>query len=660
MNIKLLGLKLRNFKGIKKIDINFDGLNTLIFGDNAVGKTTIVDAFCWLISDKDSKNQSNFEIKTLNKNNQPTHNLEHEVSCEVSIDGKPLSLRKVFYEKWTKKRGSAKETFSGHTTDYYINDVPVKKSEYDAKIKEIIDEKIFKMLTSPSYFNEKLHWEERRKILLEVGGDVSDEEVIKSDNSLANLADILGERSIEEHRKVIKSKQKKINEELKKIPVRIDEVTKGLPNISEIDVEQIKTEIETLKIQKKSKDEELLHIENGRGVDDKKHKLAELRSQMTDFEVKHMTQYQEEINRKQTELYQAKEDYIDLKDKTNLKVHDFKINEELQEKLEGQMQDLRSEWYQKNEMKFEFEQEDICPTCGQTIPAHKLEESRQKALEKFNLDKAETLEIIHQKGVEMKNQMEWVQVKLAELKEEIEASGNDLEIKEAQGKELKIAIEKLEEMAKAFENSPEYKQKMIEFENIKKSIADCQNDNLQEVTTVKNVISEIENAIYNNEKQLTSIDQHTKGQERIKELSAQEKQLAAEYEKLESELFLTEEFTRKKVSLLEEKINSKFKLAKFKLFEEQVNGGLHECCETLFKGVPYGTNLNTGARINVGLDIMNTLSEHYNFWAPIFIDNREAVTELIEMNSQLISLIVSQKDKKLRIETDARSMKKAV
>jgi hypothetical protein len=146
-------------------------------------------------------------------------------------------------------------------------------------------------------------------------------------------------------------------------------------------------------------------------------------------------------------------------------------------------------------------------------------------------------------------------------------------------------------------------------------------------------------------------------EKRIEELKAQEKKLAAEYERLEGELYLTEEFIRQKVSLLEEKINSKFEMARFKLFNVLVNGAVEECCETTYQGVPF-SSLNNGARINVGLDIIRTLARHYNFYPPIFIDNREAVTSLIDMgDQQVISLIVSEKDKELRVEIEGEEEK---
>jgi hypothetical protein len=152
------------------------------------------------------------------------------------------------------------------------------------------------------------------------------------------------------------------------------------------------------------------------------------------------------------------------------------------------------------------------------------------------------------------------------------------------------------------------------------------------------------------QKKIAAIEQRKDGEKRITELKAEEEKLAAEYEKLEGELFLTEEFIRTKVNMLEERINSKFKFARFKLFNQQINGGLEECCETLGNGVPYSAGLNNAARINVGLDIINTLSAFYEFEAPIFIDNSEAITKLTKVNAQVIRLVVSEPDKSLRVE----------
>ena len=135
---------------------------------------------------------------------------------------------------------------------------------------------------------------------------------------------------------------------------------------------------------------------------------------------------------------------------------------------------------------------------------------------------------------------------------------------------------------------------------------------------------------------------------RIEELKAEERQLAAQISVLEGHRYLIELFIKVKVNLLEDSINSRFRTVKFKLFDVQINGAVVECCETMINGVPWADANNAG-RVNAGLDIINTLSGHYGVSAPIFIDFRESVNELIETNSQIINLVVSQ-DPKLRVE----------
>ena len=145
------------------------------------------------------------------------------------------------------------------------------------------------------------------------------------------------------------------------------------------------------------------------------------------------------------------------------------------------------------------------------------------------------------------------------------------------------------------------------------------------------------------------VDNIQKTKKRILELEENQKKLSAEYENIEQETFLIEDFIKAKVELLNEKINKKFKLATFKMFESQVNGGLKECCEVMYNNIPYKA-LNNAARLNVGLDIINTLTKHYNVTAPLFIDNAEAVTTFIDSDSQIIKLIVTEGVKALEVK----------
>ncbi|MGH9340099.1 MAG: AAA family ATPase, partial [Acidobacteriota bacterium] len=235
MKVTLHQLRLRNFKGVHEFTLDAAWEDVSIHGDNATGKTSLADAFHWLLFGKDSSGRANFEIKTLGADGEPEHGLDHSVEAELSLAGKKITLKKVYKEVWKKTRGSAQKTFAGNTTEHYIDGVPVRQAEYQQAIAELCDESVFRLLTDPVQFAERLHWQERRKILLDVCGDVADEDVIASQKALADLPEILEGRTIDNHRKVIAGRRRDINRDLERLPVRIDEVTRSRPDVSAID-----------------------------------------------------------------------------------------------------------------------------------------------------------------------------------------------------------------------------------------------------------------------------------------------------------------------------------------------------------------------------------------------------------------------------------------
>ena len=245
MEIKIFSLKLKNFKGIKELKIDFNCQNTNIYGANATGKTTIFDAFKWLFFDKDSSDRKDFNIKTLDNNNNPIHFLEHEVEAILVIDGVDMTFKKVLQEKWVKKRGESDREFSGHETNYWIDEVPVKKKDYEEKINSLIPESLFKLITDPSYFNNQLKWTERRELLINISGaNISDDEILDSKEEFKTIKDNLEGRSIDDYKKVVQAKIKDLNKEKETIPVRIDELTNTLITEHNIDYKEIEEQKE--------------------------------------------------------------------------------------------------------------------------------------------------------------------------------------------------------------------------------------------------------------------------------------------------------------------------------------------------------------------------------------------------------------------------------
>lgn len=635
MIIKLKSLRLKNFKGIKEKTINF-GQVTDILGANATGKTTIADAFRWLLFDKDSQDRSTFGIKTLDANNNVIHGLDHEVEGVLLVDSKTLTLQKTYREKWTKKRGQEQRELTGHETVYAIDEVPVKKSEYTDKINELIDENIFKLVTNPLYFNEKLNWKDRRDLLLQVIGNIDDSVIIDSKDKLKPLTTLLGDKSIEDFKKIVAARRKKLNDELKMIPVRIDEINQGLPELN-IDFELVQEEIRVIQrvidaIDNKILDESKVYEEIAKKKSVLYSKQSELQKMEHQAELEKDKPKREWENKLSTIKFeiQSKVNKVD-----SLKSQNVDRKATIDE-LEEENEKLRVEFNEAFSKELKFSQEEfICPTCRQDLPEDSKEEKKAEMLEAFKVDKDYTIKKIQEKGKknaarikELNKFYEEVIKEIMELEREI--AGLNYEKDKLEDSIIRF------EPSDTLENNTEYLKLQKEIQALKAELQTPVDTKSEELKIEKsNKVAELDNL----KAKLATKQQYEKSQERIKELEAREKELAKQIAELEGQECLCEEFTRTKVDLLESRINSKFNTVRFKLFNTLVNGGLEDCCEALIDGVPFA-DANNAAKINAGIDIINTLSDHFDIQAPIFVDNKEGINVLVENNSQIINLIV--------------------
>lgn len=633
MNIKIDKLILQNFKGIRNLEINAEGKDLNIYGDNATGKTTVFDAFMWLLFNKDSLGRTDFGIKTQDSEGNTLHNLEHSVECVLTIDDAILTLKKVYAEKWTKKRGSAEAEFTGHETKYYINEVPSTKGEYTAKIASIIDEELFKTITNPLYFNEHLKWQDRRAILLSICGDMSDTAIIESSSEFSPLLDELKGRTIQEYQKIISNKQKGINDELKALPQRIAEANLAIPETTSSYTESDKEVIEN-KIAEFN--EEIVSIKNGSGELQIGRELKELREQKRQIENKECDTSSIVLERDKFHArYVSSSAYV-ADCQRNIKMY-FTLADECEKKAEK----LREEWSAVNNK--QYDGSEICPTCGQPLPAEQIESAKAK----FNTARANKLEEITAKGKALKADKEKYIAehdKWAKLLEEKQA---DIKVCEDEIRRIESKI--------VYTNNNFEEERKVELDKIDFRIAEVEKTAQNSSEAIKSKIDTIQEQISIEKAKLDEINEvlferavAERQLKRIAELEADEKRLAKEYSELEKTSFLIDEFLKFKITLLSDKINGLFKYAKFKLFDVQINGGVAECCEVCYKGIPY-SDLNNAAKIAVGIDVIETLSNYYDKHAVIITDNAESINDIPQTTSQQISLYVSH-DKTLRIE----------
>ena len=627
MKIKLNRLILENFKGIRTFDFAPNGKSCTVKGENGAGKTSLQDAFTWGLFGKDASGKADFAIKALTPDGQEIHNINHSVTAVLTIDDKPISLRKKYAEKWVKKRGSAAPEFSGHTTDHFIDDVPVQQKEWNSRMGGMIDEEIFKLVTSPTYFNS-LPWQKRREILIKICGDISDSDIIASNPTLASLSEILGNRSLDDQRKIATGQKREINKQLTEIPARIDELYRSMTDVSGYDKTAITAEVTELEAR-------LRAITDDTAASRLRQQRAESEAEIAELKTRLYTDKQAAIKTVEDKIRALKVEIAISDDFISKSEYERTYLTSELGKLENKILGLKNEFSAvSNQI---FVGDNVCLACGQYLP----EDQIKAAIEKHNSQKAKILTSINEQGKLAQSKTDEHRKHLQELATK---QAEHTECMQANSAKLELANAELAEI-----NANLGRDTLRKIEAIERHLADISKMVNDRSTSQLPLLSELKEGLASANAKLAEIEAAKKTEARISELRAQEKRLTTEYEELERQLYLMDQFVISKVALLESKINSKFKLARFKLFENQINGGINETCVTLYQGVPWGSGLNTGAEMNVGLDIIRTLQAHYGIQAPVWIDHAESVTEILNVDAQMIKLIVDKNHKKLEV-----------
>lgn len=676
MRMILKSLHMGNFKGIKSLDVNFSN-KTSIKGQNAAGKTTIFDAFTWLLFNKNSVGEEKFNVRPLDKDGKRIDNVEIKVVGVIEVDGKEVELSKVQKQNWVKKRGTDTVTLQGNVNSFEIDGYPKSEAEFKAYISGLAQsEEMFKMLTNPQYFSS-LKWKEQRDILVKLVAEVSDVELAQTDAKYAPLIDELEKAPSTDD---IRAKFSKALSEWKKkqaeIPVRIDEAEKSKVDVDVAEQELLKADLER-KIE--AVDDRMENA--GTEIDRLRGKEMQLQFDMSGI----MQVMNDELSAKRRGLDSAKDDatreFNDLHNQIQSAENQIKANEKTISDTDAERKNLGVEYnaefseafdempYLFDESKWKFDESTtVCSLCGQKLPQDKIESLKadfeqkkadakahatkqlEDARKAFDDAKGAKLKGLIDKGDACKAEIERLTKENTKLQEDIVA------LKEQESK----ALAKQNDYAKQLSETPaeadysqneEYVKLKTEHDKILADIAELESKGVDKV---------VEDAKADKEKLKSQLDEVNKIiaqaannvmiDDRIETLRDEQKEIGQKVADQEQMLYLLEEFIRFKLNKVSESINSHFKTVNFKLFEMQLNGGMKDCCECTVNGVPYST-LNSGHRIVAGLDIIRSLSELYGVSVPIFVDNAESLNEfnVPDMDAQLILLSVSE-DKQLKVE----------
>ena len=647
--IKLKKLSLINFKGVKALEIELKD-QTIIEGKNGVGKTSIFDAYSWLLFGKNSQNQTDFSIKTYDSNNNVIHNLEHSVEGTFIIDDSEVVLKRLLREKWSKKKGSETPELTGNETIFFINEVPKSLSEYKLFVDGIISEESQKVLSNPLYFNQTMKWQDRRTILSKLAGDIDKTSILNnlSENHRAELEKMLStDKTLEDYKKEFAAKRKNIKDELDLIPSRIDEANRSLPDaknwaeienliiVKKTNVTFIETEIEDITKQQEN------HFEKISEAKKLKFQKEQLLSESKNSSLIETRRELNNIDKLKGEIKHIID--INTSSINQLNEQNERFNKDIKHYNE-QNDRLRESFQVQNATEIKFDDKLAkCSTCFREYEQDKIDEIKNNSLNELKKLRDQLLIDIREQGLENKKKIENIELTIAKNNSEIENLKLIIEDKKKVLTEVSEKEEKLSLYISEHKITPEQEKLQAEIEAIViPSFEVPDNSNL------KSQKVELQNEIDALKLQLHDKVQIEKGNLRIEELIKQQRLLAQQIANFEKQEIAIESFNNERNNLIEKAVNDKFSLVKFKLFEVQMNKGINEICEATVDGVLFN-DVNTANKINAGLDVINVLSKYYEVIAPVFLDNRESTTNIIACNSQIISLFVNPKCEILKV-----------
>jgi len=668
MNIRITRLSMTNFKCFRDKELNLNEDIVTVRGRNGAGKTTIADAILFCLFGKNVEGQSDLELFKTRENGKVVPNLDHSVELTLTTNAttgpNEISLKRSIKEVWVKKRGSEESVFKNNTCEYYVNGESYTKADYEKYISNLVDERVFRAITNPNYF-PSLKWQDQREFLTRMVGSIEPECIANTDELVALVHALDNSNDdIVSYLKHLKYQIKQIKDKLDKIPVRLEEQFKALPE--RLDWDNIKEKVDEAKYEIGELDKKVGGLLNGNGADIKRTELRvaieKLRKQMNDIEDK-----ARDAIRKETSEHNQR--VSDLLIKFNNELNNQKLMEQtieadkrMIERCEQSIKDfddelerLRIAWPTR---KFEVKEGDnICPRCGQYLSPDTFASRVAVMRMRFNEALEAEKQSLRDKAAKVKKDKEDAEKELETTKQKLATDTSSLGvIKEnintifsEKAKEEKKPLPTLDDFLPCNE---EYQEALREKTNLEcelNSVTDS-DDNKEMLADLREKREKLVQLASDWQTQLATRQQYDKITSLIKGINEEQKDLVKQLSELEKQEDVARQYQFRQNQLLEERINKHFSLVQWRLFRTVNNGGdsfEEPFCECYVNGIPYHAGLNQAARLNAGLDIINALCKFYNVAAPICLDNSESCINIMQTAGQQVRLQVTDTDLQL-------------
>lgn len=635
--VQIKKMSIENWRAQNK-SIEFIGNITEIKGRNESGKSSVMNAFLWLLTGYDEEDRLNYNLFDNTVEQTYENAIPASVEAVFEVNGNEYTFKKTAKQGWSRARGNSEYTRKG-TDDYsfFADGIEVSATQYKTMVEGLfapIDK--LKIMLNLRYFL-MLDWKDMRKQLESMVGDIESSD-FKGDYGII-LKDLI-KHTPDELKSLYKAKMKPMKASIDSLPVTIETMQTNLPDLAE--VEEARKSIDEAKQQMSDIDEKIV----GAGdfakpyIDRRNAELEEIRELEAEYrnaERIYESNFNDEVEKIQKEIRDVDSYNADI-DKENKKAE---AERESNKKELDKMTDLLSGLQKRHEELTEQNKEckarvftgEKCAYCGQELPEDKLEEARKR----FNEQKEKDHAYIVAQGKENKEYLERALKGIENLKAEIE---KPLEILDKKSKD--DLEDKLDDLRKAFVPYHKTTEGSAKMSVIKEKRANLtiipQQDNGALLNMKRVLLDEIEI----NSKKLGLKDEYDKQLEKIRGLQEELKNNSVELAKLEGKLAKVKEYEEEKAKIISDRVNGKFEYVQIEMSETNKSGDIVPACVIKDNKGVNALVTNNASRVLCGIDIAIAFQNFYGLSLPLFIDDYELFSEdnQPDVNRQVIRLIV--------------------
>ena len=643
--MRLLNIGLENFKGVKHGSFDLNGKNARITGENGSGKSTYADAHAWMWMDTDYAGNSKPDIRPDGADCDD--GVVTRVVETIQCGDKTFTFEKIQKVKTSKPdaEGKVKTT---KVNSYSINSVP--KSQRDAfswlADNAGLDEKLYPILSSPDALlrlaSDKKGRSAVRDILFGMADKLTDAEVASKSPELKDIAELLKKYTVEEITAMQNATKRKIRENYGPDGKILDSRIGGL-----IDA---KTEVDEKAVRKaRQENSDAREILESRKIEikdeinklrDKKYDCQKSISEGRKACAEKVLAEREKLLKKKDTLYNTGSQIMAEMNKLTVLLNGFKseMNTWLNEAKR-----CKTELDAVNAREFTG---GTCPTCGQKLPAKRLETAKKK----FEQNKHDDAETFTKRGLSAQEKYKEAKANADKAQKEFDALKKKYDKNSAERDAIGTEIADITARIKTAENEFDSTELDSEITSIDSQIAGLE----EEYKNCQSQLSELNTQASELNKQFALIENNVSIDQKVEQLKKD--RIAYEQAKADCEKILDQLATLEmlKNQMAQDSINAHFNVVKWKLFDRQANGELRtDLCEPMVDGHDIA-GMNTGRLVLAKLDICNALQKFYGKEYPVWLDNAECLTsntvERIQMDAQLIMLCAVEGQKELRCE----------